>query len=221
MRLGRGRSEASQPVELPERAATVLLVLASGEKLPARVVERAENALLVAITVPTGPLSNSQLDGLVLEFTNAHGRVRLSGTVTVEDPNEHDLLRIEHPRSIEVLQQREYVRIQAARPVVMYDSRDHLQIQSFTVDVSGGGLLLAGPETLKIGEVIEFQVTITPGVLPIKGTGRVVRTDARGRRAVSFESISDFDRRRLVRFIFECQRAERQRGLQQEERHGD
>jgi hypothetical protein len=220
MKLGRGKSEASQPVELPQRGENVLLLTATGEKLPARVAECPENALLVAITVPTEPLGNGELDGLVLEFTSAHGRVRLSGTVSVEGPNDPDLLRIEHPRSVEVLQQREYVRIKAARPVVMYDSRDHLQIQSFTVDVSGGGLLLAGPETLKVGEEIEFQVTITPGVLPIKGTGRVVRTDARGRRAVSFESISDFDRRRLVRFIFECQRAERQRGLQQDDGHG-
>ena len=53
-------------------------------------------------------------------------------------------------------------------------------------------------------------------LLPISGTGKVVRVDAQGHRAVEFESISDLDRRRLVRFIFECQRAERRRGLDRE-----
>jgi c-di-GMP-binding flagellar brake protein YcgR len=33
---------------------------------------------------------------------------------------------------------------------------------------------------------------------------------------VEFEGISDFDRRRLVRFIFESQRTERRRGLMED-----
>ncbi len=40
-----------------------------------------------------------------------------------------------------------------------------------------------------------------------------MRTDGQGRLGVVFDEISDLDRRRLVRFIFECQRAERRRGL--------
>jgi c-di-GMP-binding flagellar brake protein YcgR len=43
-----------------------------------------------------------------------------------------------------------------------------------------------------------------------------VRVDRQGRRAAVFHEISDLDRRRLVRFIFECQRTERQRGLREE-----
>jgi len=46
----------------------------------------------------------------------------------------------------------------------------------------------------------------------------VVRIDPQGRRAVEFDSISDLDRRRLVRFIFECQRSERRRGLEGDDR---
>jgi len=139
----------------------------------------------------------------------------------MEDPKEPDLLRIESPRSIEVLQEREYVRIQSARPVVVYAGGDRQEVQSYTVDLSGGGFLLAGPDTLKVGEEVKFQLTITQGVLPITGKGKVVRIDSRGRLAVSFQDISDLDRRRLVRFIFECQRSERRRGLQTEERNGN
>lgn len=105
------------------------------------------------------------------------------------------------------------MRIKSSRPVLVYSARDRNQVQSFTVDVSGGGLLLAGPDTLRIGEQVTFRLTLTPGVLPISGTGSVVRSDTHGRRAIEFDTISDLDRRRLVRFILECQHAEAQSAL--------
>jgi hypothetical protein len=214
MRFGRGAEQKSKPVALPERSQTVTLVPRGSEGIAARVLERGADSLLVAIMVPIGPLGQRELEGMVLEFVAPQGRVRLSGTVTVEDPSDPDVLRIESPRSIEVLQEREYVRIMSARPAIVYSGRDRSATESYTVDLSGGGFLLAGPDTLKIGEEVQFQITLTPGVLLISGTGEVVRVDRQGRRAVAFKSISELDRRRLIRFIFECQRAERQRGLQ-------
>ena len=66
-----------------------------------------------------------------------------------------------------------------------------------------------------------FQiVTMLQGVVE-RGTGKVVRVDGQGRRAVEFDSITELDRRRLIRFIFECQRAERQRGLEPDGRNGN
>ena len=210
---GRGAPEKSKPVALPERLQTVTLVPGGSKGLPARVLERGPDALLVAIMVPTEPLSQRQLDGLVIEFVAPQGRVRLTGTATLADPADPDVVRIEHPRSIEVLQEREYVRIKIARPALVYGAHDQIPIQSFTVDLSGGGFLLAGPATLKIGDEVRFQLNLTPGELVIAGTGRVVRVDPKGHRAVAFESISEVDRRRLIRFIFDCQRSERHRGL--------
>jgi|SRR5271166_2987225 len=220
MKLGRGKAPASStPMVLPERLEDVVLRTADGAKVPARVLERVADTLTVAITARTRPLGAGQLDGLVLEYSNERGRMRLSGTFVIDDPSDPDLLRMLAPRSIDVLQQRSYVRIHAARPVVVYCGADGGQIQSFTVDVSGGGLLLAGPDTLAIGQEIRFQLSITPGEQPVSGTATVVRIDNMGRRAVAFDTISDHDRRRLVRFIFQCQRAERRRGLRPEDRH--
>lgn len=213
MRLGRGAAKP-KPVELPERGAGVTLAPGAGEKIPARVLERGADSLLVAIMVPIQPLSFSQLDGMVLEFVGPQGRVRLTGAWAQDDPKEPDVLRIDGPRSIEVLQEREYVRIRSARPVMVYADSNRTQVQSYTIDLSGGGFLLAGPDSLKVGDEVHFQLSLTPGVTPISGRGRVVRIDLAGRRAVSFEQITDLDRRRLVRFIFECQRAERRRGLE-------
>jgi hypothetical protein len=220
MRLRKQKHEQSKPIALPGRSDTVIVRTPAGGRMPAKVIERGPHTLLLAIVVPIKPFSNAELDGIVVEYASPRGRVRLCGTAIVDDPKEPDLLRIEGPRSVEVLQEREYVRIQSARPALVYAGGDRQEIQSYTVDVSGGGLLLAGPDTLQVGDTISFRVTITPGVAPVSGTGRVVRIDSSGRRAVSFEEISDLDRRRLVRFIFECQRAERRRGLQGDEKTG-
>jgi PilZ domain len=211
------RAAPSAPVELPDVSESVTLAI-GGARIPARVIERGADELAVAITVPTRPLTDAQLKGLLVEYSSPRGRVRLGGSVATQDPADPDVVRLVSPRSIEVLQEREYVRIRAARPVLVYTARDSNKVQSFTVDVSGGGLLLAGPDTLGIGEEVSFRLTLTPGVTPVTGTGRVVRIDGQGRRAVEFASISDLDRRRLVRFLFECQRDELKRGLEGERR---
>jgi PilZ domain len=213
VRLIRSKKGGHELLALPEVSEMVVLSISGAGRIPARVIARDADSLEVAMTVRTRPLEDAQLAGLLVEYSSPRGRVRLGGTVVSQNPSDPDVVRIVSPRSVEVLQEREYVRIRAARPLLVYCGRDRDRVQSFTVDVSGGGLLLAGPDTLAIGEQLEFRLTLTPGVMPISGTGRVVRIDREGRRAVEFEKITELDRRRLVRFIFECQRAERRRGL--------
>jgi c-di-GMP-binding flagellar brake protein YcgR len=201
MRLLRRNANDNDALKLPKRSATVTLTRDSGERIQARVVEREEDSLLVGVMFRTErPLHAGSLDDIVLEYASHRGRVRVRGTVTLEDS---DLLRFRELCSTEVLQEREYVRVKATRPVMVCTGGSQGTVRSYSVDLSGGGMLLAGPNTLKIA-----------------GSGTVVRTDSRGHRAISFEDIGEGDHRRLVRFIFECQRAERRRGLEQEESHG-
>jgi hypothetical protein len=217
MRLLRRNSEKDGALKLPRRSATVTLVRASGERIQARVAEREADSLLVGVMFRTErPLGEGSLQDILLEYASHRGRVRLQGEVTLED---RDLLRFRELRSIEVVQEREYVRVSATRPV-MVATGSQGSVQSYSVDLSGGGMLLAGPGTLKIGERVQFRLSTTPGSAPIVGSGTVVRTDARGHRAICFDEIGEGDHRRLVRFIFDCQRAERRRGLEQEESHG-
>jgi hypothetical protein len=217
MKLLRRNSEKDDALKLPRRSSTVTLVRASGERIQARVAEREGDSLLVGVMFRTErPLSEGALDDIVLEYASHRGRVRLRGMVTLED---RDLLRFRDLCSIEVVQEREYVRVRATRPV-MVATGSQGTVQSYSVDLSGGGMLLAGPGTLKIGERVQFRLSTTPGSAPIVGSGTVVRTDARGHRAICFDDIGEGDHRRLVRFIFDCQRAERRRGLEREENHG-
>ncbi len=220
MRFGKGAPEKSTLLALPVHGQTVTLVSTAGAKLPARVLESAPDRVVAAVMVPSDALTPTQLQGLVLEFTDAHGRVRLTGTSVVEDPASADVVHINHPLSVEVLQQREYVRIKSTRPVLVYGVAEHAPVQSYTVDVSGGGFLLAGPDTLRIGDEVHFQLIISGSDLMISGSGKVVRVDNAGRRGVEFAEISELDRRRLIRFIFECQRTERQLGLESDDGHG-
>lgn len=218
---GRAKAErAAAAIELPERAAMVTLVPASGAKIPARVLESGHGTLLVAITVPVEPLRPRQLEALVVEFQGPNGRVRLTGTASVEDPSDPDVLRLDSPRSIDVVQEREHVRIKSARPALVFGGPDLIQIESCTVDISGGGFLLAAADVLELGDEVHFQIELAAGEHPVCGTGKVVRIDPAGHRAIAFDEVKDLDRRRLVRYIFECQRAELRMGLQVE-RHGD
>jgi hypothetical protein len=212
--------KAQDPGELvlPERSDPVTIVRPSGERIQARVAERDGEGLRVALMFRAEkPLENGPLDELVLEFTNARGRVRLQGTVTLEEP---ELLRFRELRSPALIQQREYVRVQSTRPVLVVTGGSQGTVQTYSVDISGGGILLAGPSALKVGEQVQFRLTTAKGSPPIPGVGTVVRTDTRGRRAICFDEIAEGDHRRLVRFIFDCQRAERRRGLGEEEGSG-
>jgi hypothetical protein len=219
VKLKRQKNQPKGPLVLPAAGENVILSTNGGGRIPARVTACESGSLTVAIMVPTKPLSESQLAALVVDYSDVRGRVRLHGAAVVVDPNEPDLLRIDDPRSIEILQQREFVRVQSARPVALSSPRDALHIDTYTVDLSGGGFMLAGPDSLKVGFEVHFRLSLGEDALPIAGKGMVVRID-RGRPAVAIEELSDLDRRRLVRFIFDCQRVERRRGLETDGRHG-
>jgi len=208
---GGSRSKAKPP--MPLRSDSVLLAVPGGQRFPARVLDCGADSIQVAIVVLTKGLGPRALKGLVVEYHAPQGRVQLRGEAAVENPSEPDVIRVNGPLTVQVLQEREYVRVSTARPVIVYTGRGREKVQTFTVDVSGGGLLLAGPDTLAIGDKVEFRLSVSREKQPITGSAEVVRIDPKGRRAVAFREISEADRRRLVRFIFELQRAERRRGV--------
>ena len=149
--------------------------------------------------------------------------LRLGGTITLQDG---ELLRFANLHSIDVVQRREYVRVRATRSVQILLDGSSAAIESYSVDLSGGGMLLGGLDHVRVGERISFRLATEPdgggGVSgsQITGTGRVVRSDPGGRRAIAFDSISEGDRRRLIKFLFECQREERRKGLRVEGSNG-
>ncbi|HLH14993.1 MAG TPA: PilZ domain-containing protein [Solirubrobacteraceae bacterium] len=214
---GRGKQQKAADagsIELPRRAESVTLVPFTGARIPARVVESSPQSLLIAIAVHVQPLTTRQLHALVVEFQGESGRVHLTGDAVVPDPSEPEVLRVDEPRALDVVQDREFVRVRSARPALVFGGPELVQINSYTVDISGGGFLLAGADVLQVGDRLHFQLDLPDGELAVTGTGRVVRIDQQGNRGVVFDEIKELDRRRLIRYIFDCQRAELRMGLQ-------
>jgi hypothetical protein len=216
-----GQTSASQPsgmeydfsraIWLPEPPEPVTLFLSSGEKLPARVAERLGNSLRIVIIVPVEHLDGSQLASLVLEYANPCGRVRLTGKAAIERMRKGALLRIDDATMIEAIQERAYTRVEVDCPVSINVGRERLETR--TVDLSGSGLLLDGPNQFNLGEELEFELTLMPGSLPVVGSAKVTRIDGEGRPAIQFTFISFSDRWRIVRFTLESQRNEVDAGL--------
>jgi c-di-GMP-binding flagellar brake protein YcgR len=151
--------------------------------------------------------SEEPREDLVLEFTTEQGRMRVHGSVELEG---HERVRFDARESPEMLQEREYVRVPPVPPVSVQISAGEDRVLSYALNVSGGGVLLAGPGTLKLGDELSLRLMTTQGAPPIQAIGVVVRADGESRRGISFKEISDGDRRRLVRFVFEVMREERQ-----------
>jgi PilZ domain len=203
----------------PQQMAT--LVMPDGQHLPARIAGHENGELLVLAMVPIDhKLSSDQMQLIVLEVSSGKGITRLGGTVTAED---RELLRFRGLSPIDVVQRREYVRVQTSRQVLVTLGGSAATIETRSVDLSGGGMLLSGLEHVRVGERIGFRLLTEPegaSGSQIIGTGKVVRSTPGGRCAIAFDSISEGDRRRLIKFLFECQREERRKGLRLEGSNG-
>ena len=116
----------------------------------------------------------------MLEFTSDHGVVRFPGDAQLEEP---DLVRFRVRDVPEIEQRREYVRVRAPRPVVIAVSGSGTIDSAYSVDVSGGGMLLSGPETLQLDDNIRFRLHLDSTSPPIKGgdasSGWPARSSAR------------------------------------------
>jgi c-di-GMP-binding flagellar brake protein YcgR len=119
----------------------------------------------------------------------------------------------------ESVQRRQHVRVVRARPVTIRRGVERTAIGTYSIDLSGLGILLAGPDTLSLGERVGFRLSLSDNEPPIVGEATVVRLDPRGYRAIRMEGLAEVEQRRLVRFVFDCQREDRRRQLEQEGRH--
>jgi PilZ domain-containing protein len=197
------------------RANHARLRTASGEHWPVRVAGPEGEDLMLVLLVEPDPadpkrpkLKGKPADPLTLEFTSDYGVARFCGEVVLE---ERDLIRFRIRDAPEVVQRREFVRVRSPQPVVLAVTGTTTIGSAYAVDVSGGGMLLSGAETLLLNDKIRFRLHVDDESPPIKGRGRVVRVADGGQRALAFEQISQQDRERLIHFIFERQREARAR----------
>jgi hypothetical protein len=183
------------------------LTTPGGEELPVRTFERGEEVVLVVMVNLEDESIADAAESAELEYTSRRGLIKLHGDAVFED---RSLIRFRPHGDAEVLQRRDFVRVHTPHPVIV-DAGDEGRLHIHTVDLSGGGMLLAEDENLEVDQLIRFSITTATTELPIEGVARVVRIREDGKRALMFEQIEEHDRQRLIRFVFECMRAARAR----------
>jgi hypothetical protein len=136
------------------------------------------------------------------------GVVRVEGVIVAADRS--GLLEVELTAEVELDQRRDHVRIAARIPgLVAPRDEGHPPLHTFTLDVSGGGLLLAGAGPAEVGAPVVVTVKL-PDRDPLRTEGRIARRTHAGSVGLVFEGIAETERELLVRWIFERQRLERQ-----------
>jgi len=205
------RTAARPP--LPELRQDVVITLPDREQYRGRVsrVTAAEIAVVLMLDARRA-LTLGDASPMWVEYPAPRGLVRLEGRGTVVA---HDLVRFHHEGAVDVVQRRDFVRVRVVRPLQLARVEDGGEpaewIDTLTVNVSGNGLLAAGPDTLPVGEAVAFRLKALEGEEPIAGRGRVARIGDGGQRGIAIEEIDRDARRQLVRFVFEQERIARQR----------
>jgi hypothetical protein len=105
-------------------------------------------------------------------------------------------------------QRRSHVRVAARVPGVVATPGHMLRpLHTYTLDVSGGGVLVAGAGPVDIGTPVAVTVKL-PDRDPLRSRGRVTRRTDEGHVALAFDGMDADEREQLVRWIFERQRLE-------------
>jgi len=203
------------PPPLPELRQEVVLALSERPQDHHRArVSRltAEEILLVLNVEARDRLQPGDVRTTTVQYPAPRGLVRLEGRATVVT---HDLVRFHLEGAVDVLQRRDFVRVQVVRPLalatVAADGSVGAWIDTLTQNLSGNGLLAAGPDTLSAGDEVRFRIHVTEGQPPIEGRGHVARLTDAGHRAIAIDELDDDGHQRMIRFIFECERIARQR----------
>jgi hypothetical protein len=186
------------------------LITPEGESLPVRTFEQGQDVVLVVLLDAPEHEAADRLPSADLEYASVRGIVRLHGEAVFED---RSLVRFRSSGDAEVMQRRSFVRVQTPHEITVArdDDPDADDECLYTVDISGGGMLLAGTDTLEPDQTVRFTMALGDGQPAVQGDARVVRIREDGKSAVVFEQIDEHDRQRLIRFVFECMRTARAR----------
>jgi hypothetical protein len=197
---------------LPETGQDVYLVAPSGATIVARVTDHDEQSTLLEFDGrASDPVSVLAGGHVAMQYTNLRGVCRVDGHAHKEP--EPGLLRVDHTSGVQLIQRREYVRVDAlVRATYEPYGADGALVVTTTVNVSGGGFMLAGSEGLRLHDFTDFTLELdgdTRDAGQLICTGRVVRETNSG-IGIEIERVDERERERLIRWVFARQRLSRQ-----------
>ncbi len=195
----------------PEIGQGVYVIAPSGATLYARVKQSGLSTFLLRLDDGAAGESLALVseETISLEFTNRRGVCRLLGTATATDGG--SALRVDAAGTIELIQRRDHVRVEAFVPVTYQpDGPDGWTDTAHTLDVSGGGFQIAEARGLRLGDVRRFTLELGEGEPDVEAVALAVRQGGEGAFGMRFAEIAEFDRQRLVRWVFARERLARQ-----------
>jgi hypothetical protein len=169
-------------------------------------VERVEAGRVLLALLTDEPLPRA-IEGAAatIEFPGRAGLYRATGTIGLAD---RGFAHFHLTGTLERLQRREWARAEAVRPAKVEPVGDpEHAIETWTLDLSAGGVRLAGPKGLEVGTRIALRIRLDDQrEVVVQATAEVARETDAGHVGVRIEEIAEADRERLVRFVFEQQR---------------
>jgi c-di-GMP-binding flagellar brake protein YcgR len=139
---------------------------------------------------------------IAVEVTSGRGIQRYAGTLEL-DAARAEMLRVVVAGEAERIQRREWVRVEAVVPVHVRGVDEPIGGETTTVNVSGGGVLVADKWQMPMGIDVRVELRPESGAEPIRALGRVVRDPGNDLKGIRFVDIGREDEERLVRFIRE------------------
>ncbi|HHU33173.1 MAG: flagellar brake protein [Zhaonellaceae bacterium] len=185
-----------------------------------------ENSFAIAIPYHKGePLILRSGDTIIVKLFTAKERFIFSSKVIKRKQDQIPLYVLAYPEKVYRMQVREYVRVEVNLDVnyqvITEEQRKNDEFfnpttKALSIDLSGGGILLAIDEKLPEGQplYLEFTIKYKKGEKLIQTFGRVVRCrPAEGTKknlaGIRFEGLDERVRDVLIEFLFERMRLQR------------
>jgi hypothetical protein len=184
------------------------VVLGDASAWRARVVSAFGERVVVAfLTQPQ--TSPATLVGTVVQLAVTTPRGILRAPAVVLGADAEGLLEVDVTDEGKLDQRREHVRVESRLPSAVEPTHgEYGPLRTYTLDVSGGGVLVAGAGPIELGEPVIVTVKL-PERPSVQAIGRVARRTDEGHAGLVFDGIATHAREELVRWIFEQQRLER------------
>jgi hypothetical protein len=202
---------------LPAVGDEILLAVPQTEHVLARVDGEGPGYLdLALLERPITPQPRLERCALMIEFINDDGVSRMHGRLDVPAHRRGPAttVRFAHRGSPQLLKRREFVRATVDLPLTLsVGDADEAPViaDAHALDLSGGGLLVAGLPAPKLGDDHDFTLTVGADEPPIRGRGRIVRLVGTDGAGLQFTTIDEPGRVRLTQLAFTMSRDQHRR----------
>jgi hypothetical protein len=208
---------------LPSIGDELLLSVPQTEHVLVRVTEAGPGFFdLALLEEPTTPTPRLERSALLIEFINDEGIARMHGRLDVprhrrgigRGYGEKDTVRFAHRGSPQLLKRREYVRATVDLPLTLVPAgadQEDVTTHAHAIDLSGGGMLVKGLRTPRLGDELRFVLELGDGDVAVSGAARVVRIETEDRVGLQFCDLAKPDSIRLMHLAFEMSREQRRR----------